>query len=140
MKRILICLMFVLLIFDGYAIENNELLEKYNLKMDVHAWNDYMPPIAMGRPRPHFVVRFTAISKNTKVPNNISVSAKITSVKRTIDVKLDADNGLETFRPKAEDRQLLQMETGEKLTAVVTFVIGNEKQTLTFYPIVEATH
>lgn len=91
-------------------------------------------------PRPHFIVRFTS-TQNKNIPS-INVWAKITSGNNTLDVKLTCDRNspqynFETFRAGAA--QGLKLES-EKLTAVVTFVIGDEKQTLTFYPTVEATH
>ena len=127
---------------------NNQLLEKHNLEIEVHAWNDYMPMVvASGEtpppfPRPHFIVRFTAISDNG-VPDNISVFAKITSGESTTDFVLNCDGNspqynFETFR--VGNGQSINMGTSERLTAEVAFVIGDEKQTLTFYPTVTASH
>ena len=122
------------------TIENNDLLEKYNLEISVYAWNDYMPGFTP-RPNPHLNVIFKSTSDKS-IPN-INVWAKITSGKNTLDTMLTCDgnspkNNFETFR--AGSAQGLKMDTGETLTVVVTFEIGNEKQTLTFYPVVIATH
>jgi len=125
-------------------IENNKLLEKYNLKISVYAYNDYMPYIvAPGKtpppyPYPYFAVQFT-LTQGKNIPN-ITVWAKITGVKNTLDIMLTCDGScleynFETFY--AGPAQGLEMETGETLTAVITFVIGNEKQTMTFYPVVK---
>lgn len=128
------------------TIENSELLKKHNLEISVYAWNDYMPyMVAPGEtpppsPRPHFIVRFTS-TQSKNIPT-INVWAKITSGKNTLDIMLTCDGNspeynFETFR--AGTAQGLKLES-ETLTAIVTFVIGDEKQTLTFNPTVETTH
>jgi len=122
-------------------IRNNKLLEKYGLEIGVYAWIDSMPisvdegetsPLTS---RPHFSVRFMAI-ENGDIPKDIRVSAKIISKKATTEVVLNGgpQYAFGTFR--VENPQLLQMEVREKLTVVVTFVIGGEEQTLSFNPIV----
>ena len=129
------------------SMKNIGLLQKHNLFMEVHAWNDYMPtfdlsgePVTL--PRPHLIVAFTSTT-NGAIPS-MSVSAKITGTKTTINVPLTADNdpdagSYQTFRPRMADLQLLEMKGGETLTAEITITIGGEFQTLTFQPVVETT-
>ena len=127
-------------------IERDNLLEKHHLKIKVNAWNDYMPTFDISGeskesgPRPHFVVSFTSTT-DISVPH-ISVSAIITSIENTIITDLNADyTNLEQFKTfRVKDMRQINMKVGETLIAVVTFAIYDEKQTMTFYPVVEAVH
>ena len=131
---------FTAAFFSGCAgaVENNKLLEKHDLKIEVHAWNNYMPSDfdpGMDH-RSNFVVAVTSLT-NTDLPD-ITVSAKISSAKKTINVRLIADSTEDNFHKlyRVKNANKIGMADGETFTAVITIYIGKEKQTMTFDPVV----
>ena len=124
---------------------DSNLVDKYGLEITAFASNQYIP----GHSRSRFSVSISSLSE---LPE-ISVSATISRAQKTVTVSLFDDTPV-TYYPGAiwhskyfsagesdlaglkspDNSTVMILEDFEKLTAVITITVGNEKQTLTFYP------
>jgi hypothetical protein len=117
----------------------SDLLTKYKLSVNAHAWNDYMPHlVASGEttptyPKSNFYIHVK--STNHDLPN-INIKATITKTAKVLNFPLTADP-IERFsnshceqRFFATDASLISMEDGETLDVSLLITINGEQETI----------
>ena len=123
------------------------LLRKNNLKATVTAYIDKMPGLGSDyNKQPHFGISIDKIQSDDADYPGISVYAKVTSKYTSVESLLvkrdDTYNKLVYGFPVAEGEgmgyvRMLNMQDYETLTVELVVTIGEESETLLFYPVVE---